>query len=217
MFSPERIIHNFFKNEYPNGKVLHIQNNNINVNLITQLKQSFNLKTHLHLPNSVFFETSGTFMSTEVGLQKTIIVIRVLTLLIVACFTSDTSVLVVDCDPQLTEALELVGRANEQGEVPNPQALGLNAQVEAQNPDGGCESPVPQREEDNLEPSQLLQEGVREHIRRITDAALQVLRDNPEHHEALQLPVISGNNVPAIGGTGAGYDTGSTRGGVEEQ
>ena len=66
---------NFFKNDNSNGKILLTQNNNINVNLITQFKQSFNLKTHLHLPNSVFFETSGTFMSTEGSLQKTVKII----------------------------------------------------------------------------------------------------------------------------------------------
>ena len=40
---------NFFKNDNSNGKILLTQNNNINVNLIIQFKQSFNLKTHLHL------------------------------------------------------------------------------------------------------------------------------------------------------------------------
>ena len=40
---------NFFKNNNSNGKILLTQNNNINVNLINQFKQSFNLKTHLHL------------------------------------------------------------------------------------------------------------------------------------------------------------------------
>ena len=44
---------NFFKNNNSNGKILLTQNNNINVNLITQFKQSFNLKTHLHLPKIV--------------------------------------------------------------------------------------------------------------------------------------------------------------------
>ena len=41
------------KNDNSNGRILLTQNNNINVNLITQFKQSFNLKTHLHLPKIV--------------------------------------------------------------------------------------------------------------------------------------------------------------------
>ena len=62
---------NFFKNDNFNNKILITQNNNINANLVEQLKFCFNLKTHLHLPNSVFFEISGTYMNTEGDLQRT--------------------------------------------------------------------------------------------------------------------------------------------------
>ena len=64
-------LFNFFKNDHLNNKILFTQNNNINANLVEQLKLCFNLKTHLHLPNSVFFETSGTYMNTEGDLQRT--------------------------------------------------------------------------------------------------------------------------------------------------
>ena len=48
-------LFNFFKNDNLNNKILFTKDNNINTNLVEQLKFCSNLKTHLHLPNSVFF------------------------------------------------------------------------------------------------------------------------------------------------------------------
>jgi len=62
---------NFFRNYNYTNKILITQSNSLNTKLTAQFKQSFKVNTHLHLPNSVFFETSGTYMNTEGALQKT--------------------------------------------------------------------------------------------------------------------------------------------------
>ena len=56
---------NFFKHNKFNNKILITQSSNLNIKLITQLKKSFNLNNHLHLPSAVLFETSGTYINTE--------------------------------------------------------------------------------------------------------------------------------------------------------
>jgi NADH dehydrogenase/NADH:ubiquinone oxidoreductase subunit G len=56
---------NFFQDSTRNDKVLVTQNSSLDARLITQLKKGFNLQSHLHLPNSVLFETSGTYLNTE--------------------------------------------------------------------------------------------------------------------------------------------------------
>ena len=61
---------NFFKHNKSNNKMLITQSSNLNVKLITQLKKSFNLNNHLHLPNAVLFETSGTYINTEGDVNK---------------------------------------------------------------------------------------------------------------------------------------------------
>merc|ERR1712207_42955 len=42
----------------------------LNLKLITKLRKSFNFNNHLHLPNTVLFETSGTFINTEGNVNK---------------------------------------------------------------------------------------------------------------------------------------------------
>jgi len=61
---------NFFKHHKSNNKMLITQSSNLNVKLVTQLRKSFNLNNHLHLPNALLFETSGTYISTEGDVNK---------------------------------------------------------------------------------------------------------------------------------------------------
>ena len=49
--------------------MLITQNNSLDTKLITELKKGFNLGTHLHLPNTVFFESPGTYINTEGNLK----------------------------------------------------------------------------------------------------------------------------------------------------
>lgn len=56
---------NIFQNFKGNNRMLVTQNSTLDTKLIAQLKNGFNLNNHLHLPNTVFFETSGTYISTE--------------------------------------------------------------------------------------------------------------------------------------------------------
>ena len=61
---------NFFKYHKSNNKLLITQNDTLDIKLITKLRKSFNLNNHLHLPNTILFETSGTFINTEGNINK---------------------------------------------------------------------------------------------------------------------------------------------------
>jgi len=61
---------NFFKHHKSNNKLLITQSNNLDIKLIAQLRKSFNINNHLHLPNAVLFETSGTYINTEGSINK---------------------------------------------------------------------------------------------------------------------------------------------------
>ena len=61
---------NFFQEYKRNNKILVTQSSNLDTQLIAQLKKSFNLNNHLHLPNTVLFETSGTYINTEGDINK---------------------------------------------------------------------------------------------------------------------------------------------------
>lgn len=61
---------NFFKHYKYDNKILVTQNSNLDAKLITQLRKSFNLNNHLHLPNAVLFEASGTYINTEGDINK---------------------------------------------------------------------------------------------------------------------------------------------------
>ena len=61
---------NFFKHHKLNNKVLITQNSNLDTKLIAQLRKGFNLNNHLHLPNAVLFEASGTYINTEGDINK---------------------------------------------------------------------------------------------------------------------------------------------------
>jgi NADH dehydrogenase/NADH:ubiquinone oxidoreductase subunit G len=61
---------NFFQDYKHNNKILITQSSNLDTKLIAQLKKSFSLNNHLHLPNTVLFETSGTYINTEGDINK---------------------------------------------------------------------------------------------------------------------------------------------------
>lgn len=61
---------NFLKHVKNRKKVLITQNSYLDTKLLTQLKKSFNFTNHLHLPNTVLFETSGTYINTEGNINK---------------------------------------------------------------------------------------------------------------------------------------------------
>ena len=61
---------NFFQYCEHNNKILITQNSVLDTKLITQLRKSFNFSNHLHLPNNVLFETSGTYINTEGDINK---------------------------------------------------------------------------------------------------------------------------------------------------
>lgn len=67
---------NFFQYYTCKNKMLITQNSNLDTKLITHLKKGFNFKNHLHLPNTVFFETSGTYMTTEGNVNKVTKIIK---------------------------------------------------------------------------------------------------------------------------------------------
>jgi len=56
---------NFFQNYNCNNTVLITQTNNLNISLIKALKKGYEINNHFHLPNTVFFEASGTYLNTE--------------------------------------------------------------------------------------------------------------------------------------------------------
>jgi len=61
---------NFFHDHVHENKILITQNNSLDNKLITELKKGFNWSNHLHLPNTVFFESSGTYITTEGNVSK---------------------------------------------------------------------------------------------------------------------------------------------------
>ena len=61
---------NFFQNHKDNNKILMTQSSNLDTKSILQLKKSFSLNNHLHLPNTVLFETSGTYINTSGDINK---------------------------------------------------------------------------------------------------------------------------------------------------
>ena len=61
---------NFFQGCSYSIKILITQNSSLDTKLVTALKKSFNWGNHLHLPNTVFFETSGTYINTEGSTSK---------------------------------------------------------------------------------------------------------------------------------------------------
>ena len=61
---------NLFQGYKHDIKILITQSSVLDTKLITGLKKGFNCSNHLHLPNTVFFETSGTYITTEGNVNK---------------------------------------------------------------------------------------------------------------------------------------------------
>jgi len=61
---------NYFQGYTLENNLLITQNSSLDTKLIAKLKKGFLLNTHLHLPNTVFFETSGTYMNTVGNINK---------------------------------------------------------------------------------------------------------------------------------------------------
>ena len=61
---------NYFQGYNLENNLLITQSSSLNTKLISQLKKGFFLNNHLHLPNTVFFETSGTYMNTKGHINK---------------------------------------------------------------------------------------------------------------------------------------------------
>lgn len=66
---------NFFQNYKHKNKLLITQDSNLEVKRLAILKKSFDVTNHLHLPNTVFFENSGTYINTEGNINKVVKVI----------------------------------------------------------------------------------------------------------------------------------------------
>jgi len=66
---------NFFQNYKHKNKLLITQDSNLEVTQLAKLKKSFDATNHLHLPNTVFFENSGTYINTEGNINKVVKII----------------------------------------------------------------------------------------------------------------------------------------------
>ena len=69
---------NYFENNIQNNKILITQNNYLETKLLAQVKKNFNFNNHIHLPNTVSFETSGLYINTEGRFNKAIKVVTAL-------------------------------------------------------------------------------------------------------------------------------------------
>ena len=56
--------------------MLITQTSSLDTKLIMLLKKGFNISNHLHLPNTVFFEGSGTYLNTEGNVCKVTKVVK---------------------------------------------------------------------------------------------------------------------------------------------
>ena len=61
---------NIFDSVNHKNRILITQSSNLEAKLILKLKKSFQLNTHLHLPSTVFYETSGTYINTKGDISK---------------------------------------------------------------------------------------------------------------------------------------------------
>ena len=61
---------NYFQGYNLENNLLITQSSSLDTKLISKLKKGFLLNTHLHLPNTVFFETSGTYVNTVGNMNK---------------------------------------------------------------------------------------------------------------------------------------------------
>lgn len=68
-------LFNFFRSDMQNNKTLITQNSKLDAKIIEQLKKSFELNNHLHLPNTTLYETAGAYINTKGDVSKTVKVI----------------------------------------------------------------------------------------------------------------------------------------------
>jgi len=61
---------NYFQSYSLENNLLITQSSSLDTKLIGRLKKGFFLNTHLHLPNTVFYETSGTYINTLGNMNK---------------------------------------------------------------------------------------------------------------------------------------------------
>jgi len=66
---------NFFQSYKHKNKLLITQDSNLELKQLTKFKKNFDITNHLHLPNTVFFENSGTYINTEGHINKVVKVI----------------------------------------------------------------------------------------------------------------------------------------------
>lgn len=62
---------NFLQKYKTTSKMLVTQTNTLDTQLMSKIKKSLDVRTHLHFPNSNFFETTGTYINTEGNFIKT--------------------------------------------------------------------------------------------------------------------------------------------------
>ena len=66
---------NFFQKYKHKNKLLITQDSSLEMKQLAKFKQNFDITNHLHLPNTVFFENSGTYVNTEGGINKVVKII----------------------------------------------------------------------------------------------------------------------------------------------
>nr|YP_010208809.1 NADH dehydrogenase subunit 11 [Skeletonema grevillei]UBA16119.1 NADH dehydrogenase subunit 11 [Skeletonema grevillei] len=66
---------NFFQDYKHKNKLLITQDNSLETKQLAKLKKGFDITNHLHLPNTVFFENSGTYVNTEGTINKVVKII----------------------------------------------------------------------------------------------------------------------------------------------
>jgi len=66
---------NFFQNYKHKNKLLITQSSSLEMKQLAKFKKNFDITNHLHLPNTVFFENSGTYIDTEGSIKKVVKVI----------------------------------------------------------------------------------------------------------------------------------------------
>lgn len=63
-------LFNIFHDYTYENKMLITQSSNLDLKLITQLKKNYRVNKHFHLPNTVFYETAGTYVNTKGDVNK---------------------------------------------------------------------------------------------------------------------------------------------------
>jgi len=62
---------NFFQNNLKTTRFLITQNSTLDTKLTVEFKKNFDFKNQIHLPTTVFFEETGTYINTVGNINKT--------------------------------------------------------------------------------------------------------------------------------------------------